>query len=93
MPGLTCTKVILSLFQAVYRNQLGGGVAGAGGLTAQHLQLQLQQQQQYIQQLAAAGQIGGFPGAPYVINPGTQEPYLTLNLTGEIDTISEHYEY
>lgn len=69
--------------QAVYRNQLGGGVAGAGGLTAQHLQLQLQQQQQYIQQLAAAGQIGGFPGAPYVINPGTQEPYLTLNLTGQ----------
>ena len=53
-----------------------------GGLTAQHLQLQLQQQQQYIQQLAAAGQIGGFPGAPYVINPANQEPYLTLNLAG-----------
>jgi len=67
--------------QAVYRNQVGGGVAG--GLTAQHLQLQLQQQQQYIQQLAAAGQIGGFPGAPYVINPANQEPYLTLNLAGQ----------
>ena len=64
----------------MYRNQLGSGI---GGLTAQHLQLQLQQQQQYIQQLAAAGQIGGFPGAPYVINPGAQEPYLTLNLTGK----------
>lgn len=63
--------------QAVYRNQLGSG------LTAQHLQLQLQQQQQYIQQLAAAGQIGGFPGAPYVINPANQEPYLTLNLAGQ----------
>ena len=63
----------------MYRNQLGSGIAG--GLTAQHLQLQLQQQ--YIQQLAAAGQIGGFPGAPYVINPGAQDPYLTLNLNGE----------
>jgi len=65
--------------QAVYRNQLGSGI---GSLTAQHLLLQ-QQQQQYIQQLAATGQIGGFPGAPYVINPGAQEPYLTLNLTGQ----------
>ena len=68
-------------FQAVYRNQLSSGI---GGLAAQQLQLQLQQQQQYIQQLAAAGQIGGFPGAPYVINPGAQEPYLTLNLKGKI---------
>jgi len=69
--------------QAVYRNQLGSGVAGSGGLSAQHLQLQIQQQ--YIQQLAAAGQIGGFPGAapPYVINPANQEPYLALNLTGQ----------
>ena len=58
--------------QAAYRNQL---------------QLQ-QQQQQYLQQLASAVQIGGFPGvgAGYVIpNPGvgaaTQEQYLALNLT------------
>jgi len=56
--------------EAAYRNQL---------------QLQ-QQQQQYLQQLANASlQIGGFPGAPYVINPAaaTQEQYLALAAAGQ----------
>jgi len=72
--------------QAVYRNQLGNQAALNSPAAAAQLQLQLQQQQ-YLQQLAATGQLGaaGFPGAPYVINPqpGTQEPYLALNLAGQ----------
>lgn len=62
--------------QAVYRNQqLGGGLAAA--------QLQIQLQQQYIQQLAATGQLGGgFPPThPYLIpggGPSAQDQYLAL---------------
>ena len=65
--------------QAVYRNQLGNG-----SLSAQQ-QLAMLQQQQYLQQLAAAGHLNGFPGGPgYVFNPGAaQESYLALNLAGQ----------
>lgn len=65
--------------QAVYRNQLGNG-----SLSAQQ-QLAMLQQQQYLQQLAAAGHLNGFPGGPgYVFNPGAaQDSYLALNLAGQ----------
>jgi len=66
--------------QAAYRNQLGGGLAAA--------QLQIQLQQQYLQQLAATGQLGSTfpqpPSHPYLIpgagGPQTQDQYLHLNL-------------
>jgi len=68
--------------QAAYRNQLGGGLQAA--------QLQIQLQQQYLQQLAATGQLGSTfpatPSHPYLI-PGqpsqAQDQYLALNLAGQ----------
>merc|ERR1719239_41844 len=63
---------------AAYRNQLGGGLAAA--------QLQIQLQQQYLQQLAATGQLGSTfpqpPSHPYLIpgagGPQTQDHHLHL---------------
>ena len=68
-------------------NQLGGGLTAA-----QLNQIQLQQQQ-YLQQLAATGQLGStFPPAPshpYLIpgagGPQTQDQYLHLNLAQQND--------